>query len=124
MRIVGNRATWHGLMIAGCRSVPVWMAYCGIFYCAARAFGVVVPLAGFAQVIAIADGVASLPVTIAGLGVREQAFRIMLEKWYGVPAAAAVATSLTGFSLSLIWVAVGALGFGDWSIKSEKLVVS
>jgi uncharacterized membrane protein YbhN (UPF0104 family) len=124
LRIIGNRATWNGLMIAMCRTVPVWLAYCGVFYCAARALGLIVPLLGFIQVTAIADGVSSLPVTIAGLGVREQAFRVMLGNWYGVPAAAAVALSLTGFSLSLVWAAVGAVSFGNWSVKSENSLIS
>lgn len=124
MRMLSDRATWCGLLRAVWRSVPMWMAYCGIYYCSARAFGVVVPAAGFAGVIAIADAVASLPVTIAGLGVREQAFRVLLGNWYDVPAAAAVAMSLTGFSLSLVWAAVGALGIGKGSVKSEKLALS
>lgn len=124
MRIVSNRATWHGLLRAVWRSVPMWMAYCGIFYCAARSIGVVVPVVGFAGVIAIADGVAALPITIAGLGVREQAFRILLGNWYNVPPALAVALSLTGFCLSLVWAAVGALGINHRSVKSSKLAIS
>jgi uncharacterized membrane protein YbhN (UPF0104 family) len=124
MRMLADRATWRGLLRAVWRSVPMWMAYCGIYYCSARAFGVVVPVAGFAGVIAIADAVASLPVTIAGLGVREQAFRVLLGHWYDVPAAAAVTMSLTGFSLSLVWAAVGALSIGKGSVKSEKLALS
>jgi len=119
MRILTARATWCGLLTAAWRSVPVWLTFCGVFYCAARAFGVVVPVAGFAGVVAIADGVASLPVTIAGLGVREQAFRVLLGNWYGVAPAAAVALSLTGFSLSLVWAAVGALGIGNGSVKPQ-----
>ena len=120
LRVLADRAAWRGFLTAVWRSVPVWLAYCGIFYCAARAVGVVVPVAGFAGVIAIADGVASLPVTIAGLGVREQAFRVLLGNWYGVPPAAAVTLSLTGFALSLVWAAVGALGIGNGSFKLEK----
>ena len=122
-RRVADRATWWGVLHAVLRSVPMWLAYCGIYYCAARAFGVVVPVVGFAGVIAIADGVASLPVTIAGLGVREQAFRVLLGHWYNVPPAVAVAMSLTGFCLSLVWAAVGALGIGNGSVKSPKLAI-
>jgi uncharacterized membrane protein YbhN (UPF0104 family) len=120
VRIWTNRETWRGLLIAGWRSVPVWLAYGGIFYCAARAVGVVVPVVGFAGVIAIADGVASLPVTIAGLGLREQAFRVLLDRWYAVPGAAAVAMSLTGFSLNLAWAAIGALGIAKGSLTSPQ----
>ena len=123
-RVLGDRATWNGLVIAGFRSVPMWLAYCGIYYCAARAFGVVVPVAGFAGVIVVADGVSSLPVTIAGIGVREEAFRVMLGDWYGVPSASAVAVSLTGFSLSLVWAAAGAFGFAGGSVKTANTAIS
>ncbi|MCX6875716.1 MAG: lysylphosphatidylglycerol synthase transmembrane domain-containing protein [Verrucomicrobia bacterium] len=123
MQVLADRATWGGFMLAMWRSVPVWLAYCGIYYCAARAFGVVVPMAGFAGVIAIADGVASLPVTIAGLGVREQAFQTLLGNWYGVPPPAAVALSLTGFSLTLGWAALGALCIGGRPLNPEPTVI-
>ncbi|MCF7676239.1 MAG: flippase-like domain-containing protein [Akkermansiaceae bacterium] len=124
MRVLGDRATWHGLVIAGFRSVPMWLAYCGIFYCAARAFGVVVPAAGFAGVVVVAGGVASLPVTIAGIRVREEAVRGVLGDWYGVPSASAVAVSLTGFSLSLVWAAAGAFGFAGGSVKTANIAIS
>ena len=123
LRVLANQATWRGFGIAVWRSVPMWLAYCGVFYCAARAFGVVVPALGFAGVIAIADGVAALPITIAGLGLREQAFQSLLGAWYGVPPAAAVALSLTGFSLSLVWAAVGALCLGGVPVKSQVAII-
>lgn len=122
--VMKDGATWRGLLTAVWRSVPVWLAHCGIFYCAARAVGVTVPMAGFAGVIAIADGVASLPVTIAGLGVREQAFRVMLDEWYAVPPAAAVALSLTGFSLTLAWAAVGALAIAKGSLSPTHTAIA
>ena len=124
MQMLQRKMVWEGLMIAAFRSVPVWITYCGIYYCAARAFGANVPPVGFAGVMAIADGVASLPMTIGGLGVREQAFQLMLGEWYGVPASAAVAMSLTGFSLFLVWAAVGAIGFGGCVPKPKKLAIS
>lgn len=108
--ILKSPATWIGLLTAASRSIPMWLSYCGVFYCAARAFGVVVPIEGFAGMIAIADGLASLPLTIAGLGVREEAFQLLFVNWYGVPASSAVGISLTGFLLSLVWSAVGVLG--------------
>lgn len=123
MRLMLDRALWLGYLSAVWRSVPVWLTFCGIYYCAARAFGVVVPAAGFAGVIAIADGLASLPITIAGLGVREQAFQSLLGKWYGVAPALAVALSLTGFAMALVWAAVGAVCVGD-SLKTAATVNS
>ena len=102
----------------------MWLAYGGIYYCAARAFGVVVPIAGFAGVIAMADGVASLPITIAGLGIREQALQWLLGQWYAVPAASAVALSLTGFTLSIAAAALGAIFFGGGFSKPNEKILS
>ena len=48
----------------------------------------------------------SLPVTVAGLGVREGA-AILLLGFYGVPAADAVAASLLSLATSLVWAGVG-----------------
>lgn len=124
MRVLADRATWRGFMIAVVRSVPMWLAFCGIYYCAARAFGVVVPVTGFAGVIAIADGVASLPITIGGLGVREQAFQSLLNNWYDVTPASAVALSLTGFALSLVWAAVGAVCVGSGAVNTKEMIIS
>ncbi|MEN9974993.1 MAG: hypothetical protein RLZZ282_999 [Verrucomicrobiota bacterium] len=124
MRVLVNRATWRGFLIAAMRSVPMWLAFCGIYYCAARAFGVAVPVVGFAGVIAIADGVASLPITIGGLGVREQAFQSLLLNWYGVVPASAIALSLTGFALTLAWAAIGAFCLGGRFHSSEKSQIS
>jgi uncharacterized membrane protein YbhN (UPF0104 family) len=124
LRVLSDRATWRGFGIAVFRSVPMWVMYAGIYYCAARAIGVVVPLAGFAGVIAIADGVASLPITLAGLGVREQALQWLLGNGYGVSPASAVALSLTGFSLSLAGAAVGAICCGGTSIEPEERIPS
>lgn len=124
LRVLADRATWRGCGTAVWRSVPKWIAYCGIYYCAARAYGVALPMAGFAGVIAIADGVAALPVTIAGLGLREQAFQSLLGNWYGVPPASSVALSLTGFSLSLVWAAVGAVCVGGGSLKPKETIIA
>ena len=124
VRVLANRATWRGFLTAVWRSVPKWCAYGGIYYCAARACGVKVPVAGFAGVIAIADGVAALPVTISGLGVREQAFQSLLGNWYGVPPASAVALSLTGFALTLGWAAAGAVCIGTGQVKTEDIMIS
>ena len=108
MAVFADRRVWRGFAIAACRSLPLWMAYCGTFYCAARAFGVEVPPISFAGVTVIADAIASLPISLAGLGVREQAFQTLLHNWHGVPLAAAVALSLTGFVIMLSWAMLGA----------------
>jgi uncharacterized membrane protein YbhN (UPF0104 family) len=108
LNFLTGRETWRGFVTGVWRSFPLWTAYCGVFYCAARAFGVHLPFLSFAGVSAIADAVASLPISVAGLGVREQAFQSLLSLWHGVPPASSVALSLAGFVLFLSWAAIGA----------------
>lgn len=102
-------ATWRVLAVAAIVSIPVWITFAGIFYCAARGLGHAPPLLSFAGICAIADGVSSLPISVAGLGVREKAFQTLLEISQGIPAAAAVAISLLGFGILLLWAGIGTL---------------
>lgn len=104
-----DRATWRVMSIAALLSFPVWIAFAGIFYCTARALGHALPPVSFAGICAIADAIASLPISIAGLGVREKAFQTLLERSHGIPAASGVAISLLGFGILLLWAAIGSL---------------
>lgn len=106
---VVNRDTLGGFAKASCWSVPMLLFYYAVFFCAARALSVDVPAAGFTGAALAADVVSSLPVTIAGLGVREKVFETLLGRWHGVAPADAVALSLTGFALLLLWAAAGAV---------------
>jgi rSAM/selenodomain-associated transferase 2 len=54
----------------------------------------------------IVTAVSGVPVTVAGLGVREAAALTLLG-WYGVPAAEAVTASLLTLAAGLVWMAVG-----------------
>ncbi len=106
-----ERRTRRGVGVAALLSVPVMLTHYAVFFCAARALGVVVPPVPFAAAASTADVAASLPVTIAGLGIREKAFETLLGLWQGVPAPAAIALSLAGLGLLLLWALVGALCF-------------
>jgi len=101
--------TWRGIAGAVVLSVPAVLCHYGVFYGTARALGVVVPPAEFFGATAVADTVAALPVSLAGLGVREKAFETILGHWHGVPAAQAVALSLAGLGLILLWGLAGAV---------------
>ena len=106
-----ERRTRAGLAKAALLSVPVMLTHFAVFFCAARALGVKVPPVPFAAAAATADIAAALPVTIAGLGVREKAFETLLGLWQGVPAASAIALSLAGLGLVLLWGLAGAICF-------------
>lgn len=106
-----ERKTRHGLGWAALLSVPVMLSHYAVFFCAARALEVRVPPVPFASAAATADVLASLPITLAGLGVREKAFETLLGLWHQVPPAAAIALSLAGLGLILLWSLAGAVCF-------------
>jgi glycosyltransferase 2 family protein len=111
LRMLRDRLTAPGTWQAVAISVPVVLAHYGIFWCVAMAVPLAVPSAGLLGTIALADGVASLPISIAGLGVREKAFETLLAHAYHVPSAVAVRISLTGLAVLALWAAVGAILF-------------
>lgn len=109
LRFVLDRATRRGLLRTSLISLPMLGFHFGTFLCAARAAGVRTPAMDFMAVAGVADAVASLPISVAGLGVREKAFETLLGRWHGVPAADAVTLSLAGLGLVMIWGIAGAL---------------
>jgi uncharacterized membrane protein YbhN (UPF0104 family) len=119
MRMLSTPEVWRAAGRAAAVSLPVWVAYGGIFYCTARAVGVEIGALAFFGITAITDAVAALPVSIAGLGVREEAFRFLLEQWHGVPPESAVALSLMGFAVLLCW---GLAGCVFWFKQPETSV--
>jgi glycosyltransferase 2 family protein len=109
LHFLRERATRIGFLKAALLSLPVTLSHYAIFYCAARALGVIVPPFSFTAAAAAADHLASLPITIAGLGVREKTFESLLGHWHHIPPASAIALSLTGLALILLWALAGAL---------------
>ena len=110
-RFLLDGRTRQGFARAALLSVPLLLLHYLLFYCAAQAIGVVVPLVKFMGAAAVADLAAALPVSIAGLGVREKAFVSVLGAWHGVPPAEAVGLSLAGLGLILCWALVGVVCF-------------
>jgi uncharacterized membrane protein YbhN (UPF0104 family) len=56
------------------------------------------------------SAITALPVSMAGLGVREGSALVMLG-WFGIPAAQAVAAALLTLVINLLWAATGGLLF-------------
>ncbi len=106
-----ERTTRRGFAKAALLSMPVMLTHYAVFYCAARALGINIPLIGFTAAAASADVAAALPITIAGLGVREKAFETLLGLWHQVPPASAIALSLAGLGLIFLWAIAGAVCF-------------
>jgi hypothetical protein len=102
---------WRATLAATALSFPVMVTYFAVFWCAARAFGAGVPVLDIFSVMPVITLITALPVFIGGLGAREQLFRQLLGDLSGTPADVAVAISLTGFAIYLVWSLVGAVMF-------------
>ena len=87
-------------------------------YLAALAVGVEVPFMGLVWIVALVSLVHMLPVSFAGLGVREGAYVFFLSQ-YGVPLASGLSLSLAIFGLILLQGVVG----GALEVLSPKLAL-
>jgi uncharacterized protein (TIRG00374 family) len=96
-------AAWRQTLFASFLSVFILLAYFATFYCSARAFGVQIPVVDFFAFMPAVDIISALPVSLGGLGVREQLFATVLGDLCGVPTAQAVSVSLGGAVLSMVW---------------------
>ena len=52
-----------------------------------------------------------MPISVAGVGVREKLFEVLMHDLAGVPPETAVAASLAGFACNVLWAGLGALFF-------------
>ena len=61
------------------------------------------------SVIPIVNTISSLPISLAGIGVREKLFATMLNSLYGTSENLAVLISITGFALGVLWSLIGGI---------------
>ncbi len=84
------------------------------YWAAARALGTDVSLPHLLGLMPVVDAIASLPITLSGLGVREG----LLVEWLGGQAAIgpgkALAASLLGFAALGLWGLIGGLWLAFW----------
>jgi len=93
-------------------SLPAHLFNFLAFYFAARAFGIFQGFSGFVDVFAVLPiimTIASLPISMAGLGVREELFKNVFGPLFDTDPGIATMISLTGFSLVVFWGLVGGL---------------
>ena len=80
------------------------------FYFAARAFGVFSGVRGMIEIFSVLPvilTIASLPISLSGVGVREGLFQNVLSGLFGTPESLAVMISITGFLIVVFWGLVG-----------------
>ncbi len=100
------------LAIAFALSIPAHILNFLAFYFTARAFGVFKDLGGFIDIVAVLPiilTIAAIPLTPAGVGVREGLFEQVFLKLFGISKAVAVPISLIGFLMTVFWGLIGGL---------------
>jgi uncharacterized protein (TIRG00374 family) len=99
---------WAATLEATGLSFFMLLAFFGVFACSAMAFSVPVTFLQMSALMPVSDVISALPISIGGLGVREQVFVVLLGQLAGVPEATAVSVSFFGYLMNNSWGLVGA----------------
>jgi len=99
------RAIWTNL-VALVGSFPSHLSIMLMGYCILQAMNLHVDLVAFCSILAIVNMLIALPVSVSGIGVREQLFTWFLGL-VGLSSDQAVTFSLTFFALSILWNLAG-----------------
>ncbi len=105
------RKKWRHALAGLAVSFMMLAAYFSTYYCGMRAVG---GAAGYGVVMSsmpVIDSISGMPVSIAGVGVRERLFQVLLHDLADIPPETAVAASLAGFACNALWALPGALFF-------------
>jgi len=84
-------------------------------WCAARAFGVDITLFDVICVMPVIIMISSLPISIAGMGVREKSTQQLMYFMYGIAPSLGVLISLTGFLMVVFYGALGGIVYMFYS---------
>jgi uncharacterized membrane protein YbhN (UPF0104 family) len=105
------RRDWKRALVALMVAVAMLPVFYATTWCGARAAGSDVGLEPVLVAMPVCDMLGALPLSIAGLGVREASLKVLMEDLTGMPPDIAVAGGLIGFFCSLVWALVGGLLF-------------
>jgi len=100
---------WRATLVAFGASVVAHLATFTAFLCAAYALGAAIPLVNFFAVMPIERTISALPISFAGIGLREKVLQIMLHGLCGVPEATAILIGSLSFLIILICCLPGAI---------------
>src|SRR6266542_3401983 len=100
---------WRATLVAFGASVVAHLATFATFLCAAYALGAPVPLVNFFAVMPVERTISALPISFAGIGLREKVLQIMLNGLCGVPEAKAILIGSLSFLIILFCCLPGAL---------------
>lgn len=105
------RRKWPLALAGVAVSFVMLLAYFLSFWCGLRAVGGTASAGTVLSAMPVIDSVSSLPVSVAGVGVREKLFEILMRDLAETPAEVSVAASLAGFACSVFWAGIGGLLF-------------
>ncbi len=97
----------RALISAFLLSIPSHLLLFLPFYFAARAFNARATLLDVVSVMPIVNTITSLPISLSGVGVREQLFEQLMGSLYGIPDAESVLISLGGYLMAVAWCLAG-----------------
>ena len=99
---------WRATLVAFGASIVAHLATFTTFLFAAYALGVRVPLIDFFAIMPVERTISALPISFAGIGLREKILQIMLNGLCGVPEAKAILIGSLSFVIILICCLPGA----------------
>lgn len=105
------RKEWKYALIALVAAVVMLPVYYGSFWFAAKAAGSTVDAAPVLISMPVVDMMAAMPLSIAGIGVREKVFDSLMSDLTGMDPSVAVAAMMIGFCCTLVWAMLGGLLF-------------
>jgi len=100
---------WRATLVAFGASLVAHVATFATFLCAAYALGAPVPVVNFFAVMPVERTISALPISFAGIGLREKVLQIMLSSLCGVPEAKAILIGSLSFLIILVCCLPGAL---------------
>lgn len=98
---------WRAVAAAVLISLPLNLFIFGGAIFAASAFPGNPGPAAMTSVIPVVNTISALPISLAGIGVREKLFSSMLHLLYGTPEDLGVLISITGFAIIVSWGLLG-----------------
>lgn len=105
------RKNWRYAVAGLAVSFLMLGAYFSSYYCGMRAVGGKAEYGAVMSAMPVIDSVSGMPISVAGVGVREKLFEVLMKDLAGVPPETAIAASLAGFSCNVLWAVLGALFF-------------
>ena len=105
------RKNWRHALAGLAVSFLMLGAYFSSYYCGLRAVGGTSSYGAVVSAMPVIDSISGLPISIAGVGVREKLFEVLMKDLAGVRPETAVAASLAGFFCNALLAILGAFFF-------------